>query len=239
MGHEKRPDIEVRPFLQLNQYRSGAFTDTFNFLRQPFIREYLKGKQEHIKNPAVHALFSSFLGYAHYFKNIAFYYNQLNPHEKANVRRTATLVLNLFVITAALFGVSAFYDDDEEDDSFFKPKGSTILLLSGLQTEYLELLPVYGWRVFYKRTKQNIVPAERFLVSLSTLLYDTFAYPLRDDEERKHKRGQYADEDRVKIGLYKTLPIARQLHKQFYLGSHIQYFEMNNQFAKNPLVDND
>jgi hypothetical protein len=211
---------------QLGHYRSGAFIDTFNFLKQPFIKEYLDNKKAHIKYPALKAMFGMFKAYADYFRKVSFYYNQLTPHEQANIKRTAVLFGEIISITGLLIAAGLMFGDDDEEDSFFKPKNSTILLLSGVQTEYMEMLPIYGWSVFYRRTKENVVPTERYLNSLATLTYDLIAYPIRTEEQRTIQRGQYAGEDRLEVSAEKVF--LRQWHKQMYLGSTIQYYQMNN-----------
>ena len=212
----------------LNHYRSGAFTDTMKFFKQPFLAEYYKAKDAHIKNPALKAFVDIFKAYGDFFHNYKFLYNNLSPVERANLKRTAYMFVNLTVITGLLFLVGKGYDPDDEDDSVLKPYSSLVNLVSGLQTEYVDMLPYYGWAKFYKRTKQSTVPMERQIGSISNLIYDTFAYPWRDESERVYSRGMYAGQSKIGIDIEKSIPGYRQWHKQVYLNSSISYYGMYN-----------
>jgi len=224
---------DSNPFSErLGQYRSGAFQDFFKFMKTPFIKAN-SNKEVDITNAPLHAFRNMFNAQAEFFSNIGFYYNMLSDHEQANIRRTAQFAVNATLITGALLLAGIAYDPDKDKDKFFKPRSWFIYQLAGLQTEYLDLIPVYGWATFYNQTKTSTVPMEMQLTNLAKLMKDMSAYPLQSEEDRLVKAGVYKGESKIKMDIEKATPILRQWHKEEYLSQSINYYGMFNIFVNN------
>ena len=220
------------PFSErLGQYRSGAFQDFFRFMKSPFIKTIAANKDAGMTHPVLTAFTNTFAAQAEFFKNISFYYNMLSAHEQANIKRTAQFAANALLITGALFMAGLGYDPDKDKDKFFKPHSWFIYQLAGLQTEYLDLIPVIGWATFYKQTKTSTVPMEMQLVNLSKLCGDVAGLTYRSDADKLVKAGIYRGESKVKIDLEKSIPVLRQWHKEHYLSQSINYYGMFNPFV--------
>jgi len=224
--------VDNNPFSErLGQNRSGAFQDFFKFMKTPLIRNAETNRENGYANVSITSFKNMIASQAEFFKNISFYYSILDPHEQANVKRAAQFAINTIVITAALLLAGAGYDPDKDKDKLIKPQSWLIYLLAGLQTEYVDLIPVYGWATFYNQTKKSTVPSELQLVNLSKLMMDVVAYPIRDEEQRVYQSGIYKGEDKRKVDLMKGTPILRQWHKEHYLGQSINYYGMFNPFV--------
>lgn len=210
---------------RLGTYRSGAFSDFGRFMRLP----YTVSKYNSKESPELNAMVEMFKTYLHFAKNIKFYYAMLTPTQKANVDRTIMFMTILTALTALTFAAGIGYGDDDEEEG--KLRDWALYNLSGLQTEYMEVLPYYGWYAFYKRTKQSPFPAEKQLDGLIGLLENSIMYPIREDKENVYQRGQYQGKSKLEVSAFKAVPIARQIQKEMYLSASINYYGMFNPFV--------
>ena len=212
---------------QLAKYQSGAFSDFGRFMRTP----YVQAKYQSGQNPELNAMVIMFAAYGDFLKNLPNYYSLLTPSQQANVKRTVAFISTLLGLTGLLVLAGVGYGDDDKD----KPKYRdwALYAAAGLQTEYMDILPYYGWLQFYKRTRQNVVPAEKSFQNMYKVVENTIAYPFRTEEERLYQRGQYKGEDKLNMSLKKALPIYRQVVKELYLSSSISYYNMWNPFVQN------
>ena len=139
-------------------------------------------------------------------------------------------IANTVLTTVSLFIAGAAYKagGKEEKDKLFKPLSWTVYNVASLQTEHMDLIPIYGWAQFYRRTKQNVVPVEKQIGDLVKLLYDITATPFRTYEQKVHKAGIYKGKSKIEIDLEKAIPMYRQIHKEMYMNSSIDYYNMAN-----------
>ena len=213
----------------LGHHRQGIFVDFAKFIHTPAYRAMVANKQNDVTNP-VNGLMNIFKAQINFLQNLKYEYALLNTVEKANVDRSIQFIKNTILTTAALFVAGAAYKAGGADEKkkIFKPLSWTVYNMASLQTEHMDLVPVYGWFMFYKRTKQNVVPVEKQIGDLTKLLYDITATPFRTEEQKVHKAGIYKDKSKIQIDLEKAIPMYRQVHKEMYMTSSIDYYNMAN-----------
>ena len=223
-GLFKRKDNQ--PFDEsLARYRNGAFNELFGFISKPIRQAYLSNVKDGINNPKLQAFRTLFGSLGKLLQMYAFNWHTLSKNEQSDVIRGAMFFANFAVASLALLVVGGIADDDDEISEF---EARVIWLIAGIQTEYYDALPVLGWFNFYKRTKESIVPAEKQILTAAKLLTDISMYPFRDDNKNYYQQGQYKGESKIEIGVQKLIPIWRQVFKEKYFISQVNYFNMYN-----------
>ena len=213
----------------LGIYKEGIFQTFFNFLKTPYIKAMLEAKDAHLKYPSVVAFATMFRSFGNSIENIKLEYAMLSEQQKGNVRSALQFMLNLAVISMVLFVAGGGFDKDKDKKKFGKIQSWWINDFAGLQTEYMDVIPFYGWATFYSRAKQHPFPLEKTIGDLGKLMYDMGMYSFRTPEGRVYKSGVYAGESKIEIGLEKSIPIYRQFHKEKYMQQNINFYKQYNQ----------
>ena len=213
----------------LGIYKEGIFQTFFNFLKTPYIKAMLEAKDAHLKYPSVVAFATMFRSFGSSIENIKLEYAMLSEQQKGNVRSALQFMLNLAVISMVLFVAGGGFDKDKDKKKFGKIQSWWINDFAGLQTEYMDVIPFYGWATFYSRAKQHPFPLEKTIGDLGKLMYDMGMYSFRTPEGRVYKSGVYAGESKIEIGLEKSIPIYRQFHKEKYMQQNINFYKQYNQ----------
>jgi hypothetical protein len=221
--YKRRPN---QPFDEaMGRHRNGAFNELFGFITKPIHQAYLQSKTNGDVNPKVEAFKILFNSIGDMITDYSFNWHTLTKDQQSDVLRGVAFFANFLLISLAVLAVSAFSDDDEERNKF---ESTLIYITAGLQTEYVDMLPLIGWFNFYNRTKESVVPIERQVFTVAKLAKDLAYYPFQSEEERIHKRGIYKGQTKVNIGVQKLIPIWRQVFKWNHMEAQVQYYNMYN-----------
>ncbi len=207
----------------LGQYENPVYGALFNMFRTANEWSRYNTEEGMYRTAIVHYL----RGLGHIISNFRIYKNSLDDVQRASLKQFGSHISFVIGSILSLLGLGALLGDDDDDQLF----GLTAMyILSSWNQEVIESVPGVGWYGFTTRMLDNPFASQKVFVDTTKLLKAAVLMLDGDPDNDTYKSGLYQGENRLKMLLWKQIPIWRQYQKQIYIPQYTKYYNLINPF---------
>ena len=170
-------------------------------------------------------MFTMLKDYRNFFSNAKLNWSSLDETQKANVKRSAMEML----LTTSVFLLGSLLRDMEDDDKELGNEAWFNILMyqaDRLWTEQMTYSPLYGWFNEGSKMMQSPTASWNMVEDIFKLSFNTFAYPFRDEDERKFRSGVNYGEDKISVYFRKSIPFYNQIGRIERLKKNNKYYKL-------------
>lgn len=198
-----------------NELDRGMYISTFNFFTKP-ISDAIRGVKGESNMPAK-AIAAIFNNYGKFITNTGLYWHTLTESDRANVKRTAVEMLSFTMVAVLMKALQALADGDEDD----KKWAYALYATDRLKTEILTYSPFYGFFNETRKLMRDPFAAMSFLEDVGKLSYTALF-----DRDAEYQGGTYHGEKKIKVQLYKNIPLANRWLRYQNIENYAGYYKL-------------